>query len=341
MGPSLLLLSLSGCAGDPSHAVVLTGWDYTWETLSHRVGYLRADLAQDTSLRLGLIGGDWSTGESATDIPNYRIRYEDVTAEGVAFAEASTTFYVGPDPEGTATVRVPDVPDGRHMIGLIQGFTLNCDTPQSDGYPADYPARYGYTSNGFGFELGEPVRDGADVDVPVTATVRWGPQDRADMNAAIPYAVTEVGIHVLLVVSDKEPARATVTGAASYPFDPPYTDEPPMTAEVAVDGPGADGFLGWSAWRLDGNLTGNDAGEGDYLRAMGVEAVPIGDDRGTITAAVTATIANSSVLELTQFVAGFEGELVRVGAPRAQVDHYEVSGAHPVGAAETGPTLDE
>ncbi len=341
MGPSLLVATLLGCAGDPGHAIVLTGWQYEWETLSHRVGYLRADVAQDSSLSLGLIGGDWSTGESASDTPHYRVRYAEVTAEDVAFAEGNAVFTMGPEPEASVTVRVPNAPEGKHLTAFIQGFFINCDTPQSDEYPADYPSRYGYTSNGFGFALGNPVRDGTDVDVPVEATVRWGPQDRTDMNAAIPYAVTEVGIHVLLVASALEPEGTTITGAAAYPFEPPYSPQPPMTATADLDGRGADGFFGWTAWRLDGNLDGADAGEGDYLRAMGVEAVPSADDRRAVTAETTATISSSSVLELTQFTAGFEGELVRIGSPLAEVTHYAVTGSHPVGPAETATTLDE
>lgn len=340
MGSSFLLTLLLGCASEPSRALVLTGWSYDWALLSHRIGYLRTDLEQDSRLHLGLIGGDWSTGESASDTPSYRVRYADVSASGVAFAEGVVSMTVGPAAEGTTTLVIEDAPEGAHLSAFLQGFTLNCDTPQSADYP-DYPARYGYTSNGFGFALGEPVRSGADVSVPVTATVRWGPQDREDMNAAIPYAQTAVEVHVLLVASDLPPAATSVSGSVSYPFEPPYTEQPPMTAAATLDSRGVDGFFGWRAWQLDANLTGEDAGEGDYIRAMGVEAVPTADARRTISAAVTATFSNSSALELTHFAAGFSGELVRIGAPLAEVVHYEVSGTHPVGPAEAGPTLDD
>lgn len=335
----ILALSLLGCA-PVGEGVVTTGWSYAWETLSHRIGYLRAAVNQDTSLDLGLVGGDWSTGETGTDTPSYRVRYETVRARGVAFAEGTVTVDVGPDGVADTTLHLDEAPAGRHLTALVQGFALDCDVPQPDGYPADYPARYGYTSSGFGVTLGEPVADDAGgVDVPVRAAVRWAPQDREDMNAAIPYAVTRVEVRVLVVGSARPSSAVEVDAAADYPYEPPYTDQPPMELVAEADSAGAAGFLGWSGWTLEGNLEGPDAGQGDYIRAMGVEATGRADAAGTAEADVTATFSNSSVIELTQFTAGFAGTLVRVGATAADVEHHVVEGTHPVGAATTPPTL--
>lgn len=337
----LLALLIPGCA-PVGEAVVTSGWGYSWELLSHRIGYLRAAVNQDTSLDLGLIGGDWSTGETGSDTPSYRMRYQTVRAMGVAFAEGTVTLDVGPDGEAEASLHVPDAPEGRHLTAVLQGFALDCDVPQPDDYPDDYPARYGYTSAGFGFALGEPVAsaDGG-VDVPVRATVRWAPQDRDDMNAAIPHALTRVEVRALVIGSMRPPDSLELEGGAEYPYEPPYTEQPPMELVASAESPGAAGFIGWSAWTLDGNLTGPAAGEGDYIRAMGVEAAPGADAPGRFDAAVTATFSNSSVIELTQFTAGFSGTLVRVGASAAEVEHHLVQGSHPVGVATTPPTLAE
>ena len=83
----LLPLALFGFACDATiqeHAV-LSGWNVTWDQLSHRVAYLETTLQPDTSLRLGAIGGNWSTGESFNDTPNYRVRYQWVETKAAHF----------------------------------------------------------------------------------------------------------------------------------------------------------------------------------------------------------------------------------------------------------------
>lgn len=336
----MLLLSLLACLPEPgAPTLIMTGWEYDWETLSHRIGYLRAAVNPDSSLDLGLIGGDWSTGESASDTPNYRIRYAEVAAAVTDFGAGSVVLDVGP--EGTATgeilVDAADLPEHTRWTALIQGFSIDPAVPQPADYP-DYPSRYGYTTQGFAFTLGDPVRNGDQVVIPVTATIRWSPQDRDDMNAAIPYAHTGVEVRAILVGTEGSVEETTVGDAVQYADGVTYTEQPPMEVPVSLTGRGRAGFVGWRAIDLQGNFAGPDRGEGDYVRAMGLELEPTSDGPTTFDGTVTGTFSTSSLLQITQWWAGFRGTVARIGVPSATVTHYVVEGSHPVGIATTGPT---
>jgi hypothetical protein len=162
------------------------------------------------------------------------------------------------------------------------------------------------------------------------------------MNAAIPHAWTVVGVRALVVASHGEVVAEDVALEADYPFDPPYTDQPPMEAAVAWEGDAREGFAGWTAFDLrgEGVPTNPENGTGDYVRGMGVELVPAEDAPGALTVDVSAELTTSSALELTDWRSSATGTLVRIGEKGVTCAHYEVTGDHPVGAAETGPTLD-
>lgn len=338
----MLLLTILACADTTGSALVLTGWEYEWETLSHRIGYLRAEVHQDSSLGLGLLGGDWSTGETASDTPHYRVRFEAVQAPATEFAEGEADLEIGPawTDEGTLEVSAAGLPERARLVALLQGFAIDPGIPQPADYP-DYPNRYGYTSQGFAFTLGEPTRDGDRFLVPWSAAVRWSPQDREDMNAAIPYAHTGIHLRVLVVSTDGDVETADVADHVLRPENGSYTDQPPMEVPVDLSGRGQDGFVGWTRFDLRGNFAGPDVGEGDYLRAMGVEVVPDEVSTARFTGTVTASLSNSSLLQLTRFDSGFGGTLVRIANAGTHVTHYEVEGSHPVGEAEAPPTLPE
>ena len=76
-----LPLLMLGCA-EPHHSKVWSGWNYTWERLSHRVSLLKAVMEEDGTGSMGLVGGDWSTGSSAaSDSGQYRLRYQEVLSQ--------------------------------------------------------------------------------------------------------------------------------------------------------------------------------------------------------------------------------------------------------------------
>jgi len=341
----MVLLALLACGAPAGSELLLTGWEYEWEELSHRVSYLRIGVEEDSSLALGLVGGDWSTGATYVDTPHYRVRYQRITAPGLQVVRGSTSLQVGPEPTGATALVLDaaDLPEDASLVAVINGFWLDTAVPQPDGYPADYDPAYGYTSNGFGLKLGPPERAGATVTVPIEATVRWGPQDREDMNAAIPFAVTELGVDVALLAFDGDLDALSL--AAERPYDDtqerPFTDQPPMELPAAFEGGAREGIVAWRGFDLQLNLAGSSVGEGDYLRAFGVEAAPTAAGPRSWEGAVTATMSTSSLSEWSDPHAGFVGDLVYIGLPDVVAEHFVASGSHPTGLAETGPTVAE
>lgn len=336
----MLLLALVGCgAGPAAPEILLSGWTYEWEELSHRISLLDVGVGEDGALALGLVGGDWSTGATWADTPTYRVRLQRVTSPDLHVRRGSVTLSVGPEGVATGVAEV----DGAGLeeleaTAVLNGFAIVTDVPQGPDYPADYDPAHGYTSNGFGFALGEVERDGGVLRVPVAATVRWGPLDRDDMNAAMAVAFTEVRVDVALIAG---PYTAETLPLAAE-SDPPhevrsYSEQPVMALDARFAGGAPEGLVGWRSFDLQLNLKGEDAGRGDYLRAFGVELAPVSAERGGFEGEVTATMSTSSLLELTDPYAGFVGELVRIGADELVSEHWLVEGAHPTGIARTAP----
>ncbi len=336
----MLLLSLLACTpGEPVHALILTGWEYEWELLSHRVSLIRVEVNQDGAVDLGLIGGSYTTGDDMTDTPYYRLTYADIGVPGASYADASGGWTMGPDPTGTTTLSTP-APDGcdQEIAVFLNGFSINTDIPQTGEYPEDYDEALGYTSNGFGFALGEPVLADGTLSVDVTATVRWAPQDREDMNGAIPFAQTGVSAHVLFVCFQGDLAAAQASGSAGYPFDPPYTDQEPLVQTFDAAGKANDGVLGISGFDLLAEFTNLDGTEtGDYLRSYGVELAGADDGLGTWSGTTTAQITNSSALEFGELTASFTADYTRVGVRGAVTAGGSLEGTHDVG--ETTVTI--
>lgn len=337
----MLILLLTACGpATTGEALVLTGWEFHWEDLSHRVSLVRVGLEQDSTLQLGLIGGDFSTGQTMVDTPHYRVRFQRVRAPGLRAWEGRAVFDVGPEGGSSGTVRVEAPGVDGDLVAVLQGFAINTDVPQPAGYPADYDPGYGYTSAGFGVLLGDPVVGTDTVEVPVELALRWAPQDREDMNAAMLHAHADVEVRVLVMAFKGVAEPTSVTGSTEYPYDPPYTEQPPLELPVEVSGPGAEGFVAWRGFDLRGSALGEDAGQGDYLRAFGAELSPERGEKGLLAGTLRGTLSTTSLIEFTQLGVDFQAELVRAGMRDAAVDHYVVEGTFPTGDATVGPTLD-
>ncbi len=337
----MLLLILTGCAQPETvHALVLQGWEYEWESLSHRISLLQVQVNQDSTASLGLIGGSFTTGSEGTDVPHYRLEYADIGIPGAAFAEAQGTWTIGPDASGTSTLTTA-APDGcgDQMAVYLNGFGIDTGVPQSADYPADYDPSLGYTSNGFAWALGGPRLSGGMLSVDVKATVRWAPQDRADMNAAIPFAQTGVSADVLFVCFQGDAQGAVVSGNVDYPWNPPFTQQDPMTTPFSIVGDAQahgnkNGVVGGTGFDLQAMFTDVDGSStGDYLRSYGVELTGSDDGKGTWSGSTTAQITNSSLIEYGDEAASFAADYTRIGVRGATTATATAEGTHDVGAA--------
>jgi hypothetical protein len=103
---------------------------------------------------------------------------------------------------------------------------------------------------------------------------------------------------------------------------------------------GCAALVAWRGFDLGLNLEGSSMGEGDYLRAFGAELIPVSVQDRAFNGSITATISTSSLSEWSDPFAGFEGALVRFGAPDLHAEHWTIAGSHPTGLATTGPTAE-
>ncbi|MEL6343412.1 MAG: hypothetical protein AAFV53_09770 [Myxococcota bacterium] len=315
--------------GPEREGVVWTGFNYTWDILSHRIALTRTILEADGSYSLGMIGGDWSTGGTFSDDPLYRVRHQQVTAQGFAVVHGQTELVVGPDGIGsvTATVRDETVLSMSEQVVVLRGFDINTNIEQSAEYPKDYDPALGYTSRGVSFGVSTPtVTDGA-LEFTVNTEIRWGPQDRSDMNNAIPHAQTAVVVAWTAIGFEGELNRQTVTETVAYPYEPSYSEHPEVS--LPLNSGKAPGVLAIRSFDLVIDAQdGSD--DGVYLRALGFEAKQ--DVSGVATEAVAAG-SNSSLIEEVgiDFTPTAEVLWLRLWDQDASIEVVSAEGQHDVG----------
>ena len=308
--------SISG----PVHTI-WSGWNHTWGMLSHRVSLIEVRTGEAGQARSGILGGDWSTGDTWSDDVEHRIHQQHVTGAEITVETGTITFTVGPD-GGTSTAPL-DMLDPDTVV--LQGFTINTDVAQASDYPTDYDPALGYTSRGFGMHLRYLPALGV---VEGEADVRWGPRDRGDMNRALEVAQTEVTIHFAAVKTAAGVKRAQYTGSQDLLHDPPNSDQRALTEPLNWSGFGVSGIESFALL-----LDDTDGGSGgDYLRSFGVEMTP--DDAGEAPTAVSTEILTSSALELGTMSMTAEADLVwmPLDPTQSRIEGETVAGSHPVGS---------
>ena len=341
-----LPLLMLGCA-EPHHSKVWSGWNYTWERLSHRVSLLKAVMEEDGTGSMGLVGGDWSTGSSAaSDSGQYRLRYQEVLSQDLAVLHGETALTVGPEPTylHTEQIDVSALNEFDHHLVLLRGFSINTDTDQNADYPiydestdTGYSPALGYCSKGFGFMLGDVNVDSDVATFDVEARIRWGPNgkddpiDRTDMNEAIPFAMTETVVAWTLVGFNGSEERISLEGSVDYEHGA-YSDQPPLTGEdlgLAVDGDNPSGISGIVGFDLMVDVT-TDPEQGEYLRSYGVELLNPGSGDGPLDVWTEAT--NSSLIETAAIRFSPTLELVSIELDgEAEVTNHLLEGTHDVG----------
>jgi hypothetical protein len=312
---ALPLVMMPACTGSSDEEAVeqsrvWSGWNYTWEKLSHRVSLIKAVMEEDGTGSLGLVGGDWSTGSSAaSDSGLYRLRFQEVQSDDMAVIHGSTEIIVGPAPDATESVTV----DAASLAGLseysvvLRGFSINTDTEQTADYPlwdessdTGYDPALGYCTQGFGFSVGEVTMTGDQASFDVEAHLRWAPNgeddpiDRTDMNEAIPFAQTAVTVAWTLVGFNGSEQRSNLTGSVDYAHGA-YSDQPPLTGdEIGLALDSGQGIAGLVSFDLGVEVT-TDPNQGEYLRSFGVEVLDKASNDAPIDVETEAT--NSSLIE--------------------------------------------
>ena len=335
---TLLVLSAllaAGCDKEVRDGHVWSGFNYNWEELSHRVALAKTIMNEDGSVELGMIGGDWSTGGSFSDYVNYRVRTQSISAKGFAVVHGETELIVGPDgsTSGSASVTDETVAGMRRQLVVLRGFSIDTDTEQTADYPDDYDPALGYTTTGFGFGVSEPEVDGDTLTFDVSASVRWGPQDRDDVNRAIPHAQTAVRVAWTAIGYRGKAEVETIGATVEQDWDPPFSEH-----EVL-----GEGLLDFSASDEDLEIVGlqsfdlsvedqEGTDDGVYMRSFGVEVVQ--DDAGIPSHAVVEG-SNSSIAEEIGIVTTVTADIARIRLKDndATISISVLEGDHEVGDA--------
>ncbi len=338
-GRWLLLALALGCSdkgdteeGSVPSAIVWAGWNHTWSKLSHRVSFIQAIAEPDGGLSMGIRGGDWSTGDTWADDAAYRMQLQRVYGYGLDIVHGETSLTVGP--EGVATVEDSAEVTSEQVVVVLRGFEIETDVAQGADYPDDYDPALGYTSRGFGMEVGGATADGSLVTFDVTAAIRWGPRDRDDMNAAMPLAETGVRVAWTVIGYSGAESHISLSDAVDLSHSPPYSTQSGLEISTELDG--GPGIIGLTAFDL--GVRDQDGGPGgDYLRSFGVEAAL---DDGDAPEQVLAEVTTSSAIELGTMHFAPEIDLVWVqpDSKDLRIETFSSEGTHEVGSFEIDPT---
>lgn len=286
------------------HFVVPTRMGLGWEALNHRISSWSLRLAGDAcaaeTLDVIHIGGDYSTGEAATDdVPLLYYGFHEVQTDVERVGAARVTVDATIGPEGVATGDLTfsradiSLRHYENVTAIVEGIEFITDVDQPEGYPDDYDPAHGYTMRGFGG--GVTVSSVSDDEITLAWTVTFDPApapDRARHNSALEHAEVGAKLDVLLIgATDATVLSASHEYSQKHPpptpledQEIPHADLETQTLNVRDDGVG-DGFFGFSQFRFDMRFEGcsrvdqcedgvganGTAEPGEYLRSIIVE----------------------------------------------------------------------
>ena len=305
---------------------VWSGWNHTWDMLAHRVSLIRVKSNQDGSAESGILGGDWSTGATWSDSVGYRIHQKRVSSRSIQAQYGETTLSIGP--EGYADAAF-DLDGFDADLVVLSGFEITTDVAQPENYTTEYDPALGYTSRGFGMSVSLNEAN----DVSVAGSVRWGPRDRDDMNAAIVHAESQLTIWWTAIAGIDEYESQYVFDSQALSHDPPNSDQSELTQPLNWAGTG-QGISAISQFDL--NLYDTDGGNGgDYLRSFGVEFNAPPD--GSAPTSISGEILTSNAIELGKMSMDFEANLIWLPAALGAVEDQTHEGIHEIGVHKFDP----
>lgn len=314
-------------------AVVPNGFGLAWQNLNHRISRweIRVDPSRaercsgdgGSTLHATYVGGDWTTGQSATDVPVVMLDYVVVAPrdpngavrkpQQVRATHRSTPLDI--DPSQHASTVAERAASEHPRVEVLTGLELDTDVPQDASYPDDYDPAHGYTSRG----ITARVTDRADGDVDVQVAFEHGEADRPPMNAAIEHARTRAVVgHTTLEVPGGRFTRATKRIRLTYPMqealDPtplPHGDDASLS--TLIEGvPGYDHgmvLLTGVSFSLFPELP-----YGDYIRELSVRPrkVRYDPDTGRARLLLDGYASNSGFLTMAGMDADMTFDLVLV-----------------------------
>ena len=221
--------------GDPDACtsfVVPQQIGFRWLKWNHRISTWDARLDAPAegcladSLSLDFVGGNFSTGETASDAPRMFYRYQpvaDAPRARVAAARVSVEELMEADGVASGEIVIDraeaNIEGYAGAIALIEGFAFDTSVEQGPDYPDDYDPSHGYTTRGFGMSVEVTAIDESTVTVAYNLRFESGlSNDRPDLNGAMPFAQVGANLDILLLAHDGvEPQFGGVDYRLEYP----------------------------------------------------------------------------------------------------------------------------
>lgn len=301
-------------------SVLWSGYHYEWEELSHRIALVHTELHEDATSTMGMIGGDWSTGDLFSDALLFRMHQQHVSDPYFRAINGSSSIVLDADAEQTMTIPLED-----DVVGIaLQGFRINTDVEQSADYPVDYNPAHGYTSAGISCAIA-PDFDQQTANISVQ--VDWGPQDRSVMNEAMLHAKSEVTVYWAQIKNKTEPTTQILGITESLPYEPPFSEHDIPVQEIEHESNSVVGIRSFSLTLAD--QEGSDMGS--YWRNMGVEITPTSSG-----SSISLHASNSSLIE--EIPVEFSGSVTLDVYPLAHqdstIEYHTIEDGHEVGTFE-------
>lgn len=334
--------------------MVTSGMGLRWKRVNHRIS--RWEISPQTpadcsaasnpefSLRVGCMGGNWSTGQTMKDTPILDYRYFVVNSKYAAFLPVNVELTIeAPSPEAEREVSLSLREHGLAGFSayevLLNGLALDTDVPQtSPAYPAQYDPALGYTTRGIGAAVhGLSVERGM-ARFTVRARFELGTADRFRMNRAVRCAQTRATVQALLVglraghVTALERRLVIRHPRPWVLLQPEYepTSATERRLELAGEPGYAEAFLGLREFAF--RLFAPD-GKADYLRELSVQAEILGyePDTGRTVVDLNGYASNVGLLTYRTMINRFSARLALVQLPGGEVRAGRKTLEFPVG----------
>ena len=311
----LLFSLLCGCSETTTkNSILWSGFHYEWENLSHRISLVHTQLHDDGSTTMGMIGGDWSTGDVFSDTLGFRMHMQEISDPYFRTINGETTLLLSSDEPATQDININE-----ESVGMVlRGMHITTDIPQLDDYPDNYNPAHGYTAEEISFTI---LPDIDSHTASLTAQIDWSPQDREAMNNAMELAQTEVTLYWAQIIHQNPPEIQEIEIETPLLHEPPYSEHDIPAQELVHDATTATGIRSFSLALKpqEGNS------QGSYWRELGIEITP--SETGST---LSLRASNSSLLEeeAVTFVGSATIEYHHVSSRT----HYTLSNTHDVGS---------
>ena len=345
-------------------AVLMEGYHYHWDQLSHRISYLKAGVGvpdDDGSAvgHLGLLGGPWSDGRRFVDLPSYGLGYAHLQSSEVTawYGHVPLRIPSGGRIEEPVSVSLSDLdlPQREHWLVALAGFCFDTDVPGEGDFNNGYDPVDGWAIKDLAVGISPALATESTVDFVAAAELRGGTIDRDNHNEAMLHAQVDADLAYLVLGFDNGEVFDAGLGATTHhrftdplPSEERIFGEGQLSATIPTSPGEALALPLLRGWGFHLNRSNAEAGEGRYLRQLGATLSDFSYDSGSGDATIRfdAYASNVSSFPMGHNQVQFEADVsvLRLPADSGSYTRASVEGTletlgdfdHPIEAQ--GPT---